>query len=198
MHMSARITIFLFVTLAAASLVYAQELPTLADKLVAEQLAESILFAPAREHYAPSRESCAFCAQLAEQQDAKHFILARRKNFFIMMNLYPYSRGHLLIIPYKHIPDTLHLSADQQAELMELVNLCMVVLQKVLNPDGMNIGISKGKAAGASIPDHLHMHIVPRWSVADNFFTVIGKTRVIWGDMQGLYKQLKEPFDKET
>jgi len=162
------------------------------------------LFAPWRSPYSSkfggeksegaSESECVFCSQLKEKKDEKNFILKRFDYSFVMLNKYPYNAGHLLVLPLKHAATLDQLAKDERAEIMELINLSTTILQKRLKNEGLNVGINLGKAAGAGIPSHLHVHILPRWVGDTNFMPAIGKTKVISFDLGKMYHQLKNEF----
>lgn len=124
---------------------------------------------------------CVFCQKLAEgpERDAENYILLRARNSFSILNLYPYNNGHLLVLPYDHVSDLEDLSPEVQAEMIHMVSYLTRLLRQAMKPDGFNIGINLGKAAGAGIDDHVHIHIVPRWQGDTNFMPVIAEMRVI-------------------
>ena len=157
-----------------------------------------ILYSPWRLKYILSNkdEKCILCLK-PSQKDDDHLILFRSENSFVMMNLYPYNNGHLMVVPNNHVPTLNKLSKEELNDLFETVQLCEKVLQRKYNPDGFNIGINLGKSAGAGIDEHLHVHIVPRWAGDVNFMTSIGGTRVIPENFETAFRQLKEQFDNE-
>jgi len=164
------------------------------------------LFAPWRSEYASDfgeekkegikKNKCLFCSQLKENKDEKNFILKRFKHSFVMLNKYPYNAGHLLILPIKHTATLSKLSKEELSELMELQSKSIDILFSTLKNDGLNAGLNLGKAAGAGIPSHLHIHLLPRWQGDTNFMPVIAQTKVISFDLSKFYKQLKKEFDK--
>jgi ATP adenylyltransferase len=163
------------------------------------------LFAPWRSKYAKSAESkketttskeCVFCQQLNENNDEEYFILKRFKYCFIALNKFPYNAGHLLILPLQHQSSLSTLSAQGRIEMMELVTQSTQIVQEVLECEGVNIGLNLGKAAGAGIPSHLHMHVLPRWLADTNFMPALSETKVISFDLSQIYKQLKPYFEK--
>ncbi|NQV17653.1 MAG: HIT domain-containing protein [Armatimonadetes bacterium] len=157
-----------------------------------------ILYSPWRLKYILSNkdDKCILCLKLSEKDD-EHLILFRSKYSFVMMNLYPYNNGHLMVVPNNHVSALNKLSKEELNDLFETVQLCEKVLQRKYNPDGFNIGLNLGKSAGAGIDEHLHVHIVPRWAGDVNFMTSIGGTRVIPENFETAFKQLKEQFDNE-
>ena len=130
--------------------------------------------------------------------DADHFIVYRSKLCFVILNLYPYNNGHIMVVPNRHIADFSGLEKDELHDLFETVQKSEKVLKKVYNPDGINIGINLGKAAGAGIDEHLHVHLVPRWSGDVNFMTTISGFRVIPEDFSRSYQKIKEGFDNDA
>ena len=139
------------------------------------------LWTPWRMQYiaADKSEGCIFCAALAQQNDRETLILYRGRYAFVMLNKYPYSNGHLLVVPYAHTADLSTLDADAHGELMALLARAIEWLKTASRPEGFNAGLNLGKAGGAGVAAHLHFHIVPRWSGDTNFMTVTGETRVV-------------------
>src|SRR5215470_9274605 len=119
-------------------------------------------------------------ARIAQSNDDEaNYVIARDRTCFALLNKYPYTGGHLMIVPYKQASDLNGLTEEEMADLMKLTRRCQQALVSVMHPDGFNIGINLGKAAGAGILEHLHIHVVPRWTGDTNFMTVIGETRVL-------------------
>ena len=158
------------------------------------------LWAPWRLEYIveAKTEGCVFCESHRQDEDEKNHILHRGQQAFVIMNAFPYSNGHLLIAPYSHIGDLADLTDDQSLEIMRLSQKCCEVLRRVCAPDGFNLGVNLGAAAGAGITDHVHMHIVPRWSGDTNFMPVFADVKVIPEALDATYKKLKAGFDKWT
>lgn len=129
---------------------------------------------------------------LPKQTDDKtNLIVSREKHSFILMNRYPYNAGHLLVLPYREVPDLEDLSEEERLCFINTTIKGKRLLKKALNPDGFNIGINLGTAAGAGIPKHLHQHIVPRWSGDTNFMPVLGSTRVLPQSLAAMWDHLK-------
>lgn len=152
------------------------------------------LWAPWRMAYIKTfkKNGCVFCQALNEPQDGEeNLIVTRGKNAFVILNRYPYTSGHIMILPYKHAPRLDDLDAETRAEMMELVNRGTQVLGQIYNPQGFNIGINMGEAAGAGIEEHIHIHIVPRWSGDTNYMTAVGDTRVVPEPLEETYRQVK-------
>ncbi|MBV8661270.1 MAG: HIT domain-containing protein [Candidatus Dependentiae bacterium] len=162
-----------------------------------------ILYAPWRDKYinhskkqsSSSDEACVFCEKNAEKDpDKQEFVLKKTKHAFIILNLYPYNGGHLLILPHKHVANLEDLSKAARAELMELVSASITIVKKVLNAEGINAGLNLGRASGAGIPGHLHFHVVPRWFGDTSFITTIGHTKNVSVDLERIYNDLKPAF----
>ena len=169
-----------------------------------EQPDSSVVYAPWRDSYVNpkkerpdslSKKSCPFCACIKQNNDKQELILQRYKYYFVALPIAPYTKGHLLIIPYKHIKQLSDLSNEECLALISLINESIDILNQTLQPDGINIGINLGKAAGASIPDHLHIHVVPRYNKSStSFFNLIGKAHFIGFDINSLYERLQPHF----
>ncbi len=152
------------------------------------------LWAPWRIGYILSdkkEQGCIFCNALKANSDEEKLILYRSKHSFIIMNLYPYNAGHIMVVPNRHINTPLELTEDEQLDLFRLVNLGIKTIQKVMKPDGFNLGMNLGKTAGAGIDDHIHIHIVPRWNGDTNFMPTVSDTKVISEALKETYKKLR-------
>jgi len=123
-------------------------------------------------------KGCIFCKRLTKDDDRKNLILFRGKTAFVILNKYPYNSGHLMVVPNRHKRDLEALTIRELTELMQLTQKCVQVLKKTFKPCGFNIGFNLGKAAGAGIDDHLHIHIVPRFTGDTNFLPVLGQTKL--------------------
>ena len=154
------------------------------------------LHAPWRIQYilapkpAPSDESL-FTRIAQSDDDLAHHVIVRDRTCYALLNSYPYNGGHLLVVPYKQAADLDALTDDELADLMKLTRRCQHALRQVMKPDGFNIGINLGKAAGAGIAEHLHLHIVPRWNGDTNFMPVIAQTTVVPQALTELAAQLR-------
>ncbi len=139
---------------------------------------------------------CIFCGK--EHDDGPHsdYVLARGQTCYAIMNLYPYNNGHLMIIPYRHVSDLTDLAEEELAEIMAFTRTAVLVLKQAFHPQGFNIGINMGSAAGAGVAGHLHQHVVPRWSGDTNFLTVVGETRTIPEWIDTTYERLKPTWDQ--
>lgn len=125
-----------------------------------------------------------------QNKDKENLILWRGTSVFVIMNLYPYNNGHLLIVPYREVSTYEALTTKEMNEMAQTLNLCIRSVKDVLKPDGINVGMNLGKAAGAGIPDHLHMHIVPRWNGDTNFMPTIAEIKVIPESLKDTYNKL--------
>jgi ATP adenylyltransferase len=152
------------------------------------------LWAPWRMEYitAEKPSGCFICEIIKENADAENLILLRGEFTLLLMNRYPYNSGHLLIAPYRHIGTYQKLTQEEHAEMASFTHLALQALQTLMKPDGFNIGINQGAAAGAGLEDHLHQHLIPRWNGDTNFMPVIGQTRVIPQLLSEQYSLLKE------
>ena len=156
------------------------------------------LWAPWRIDYIKSEKEkgCIFCDKPAEGDDRSMLILYRGENSFVIMNLYPYNNGHLMIAPYQHTDSTHELNSNSRSEIMELADQIMTIQKNIMNADGFNYGANIGYSGGAGIADHIHFHIVPRWTGDTNFMPVLGHTKVQMQGLQETYNDLRPHFDK--
>jgi len=138
-------------------------------------------------------EGCVFCKESVRDE---RYVLLEGKTAFVMLNAYPYTNGHLMIIPFRHLGSLEDLLPEERIEIFALMDISVRVLKEAMNPDGFNIGINLGRAAGAGIDDHIHVHVVPRWSGDTNFMSVVGDIRVIPDDILKCCEQLKCDFKK--
>jgi ATP adenylyltransferase len=156
------------------------------------------LWAPWRSAYVTSSgansNDCIFCC--ASEPDSASLILVRGSVSFVILNLYPYNNGHLMVVPNRHAPNLATLTAEEQVELMRLTRHAEIALTEAYAPHGINVGINLGRAAGAGVLDHLHVHLVPRWNGDTNFMTAIGETRVLPEDLAATVKKLKPIFER--
>ena len=155
------------------------------------------LWAPWRIEYIknPKTSGCFFCSYPKENDDKKRLILFRGKNAFVLMNYYPYSNGHLMVAPYVHECELSSLNDETKLEIFNLIQKSMEVLRVTLNPHGFNVGLNHGEVAGAGVKDHIHFHIVPRWSGDTNFMPVLGHTKVISEGLQETWEKLYIHFN---
>jgi len=138
--------------------------------------------------------SCIFCELQRSADDHKALIVHRAEYNFIILNAYPYTSGHSMVVPYQHLDQLNKLPPAAAAEMMQLVQRMETVLCEVYQPDGVNLGMNVGKAAGAGVAGHIHMHVLPRWLADSNFMTVIGEARVLPELLEATYQRLKAKF----
>jgi len=156
---------------------------------------EKPLWAPWRIEYIlqDKPDFCVLCEKKG-RSDKDRLILTQGKYSFVIMNLYPYNNGHLMICPYEHTNDWLSLDSITKQEMQNFLDQSMKVLKKLMKPDGFNIGMNIGKTAGAGIDEHLHWHIVPRWNGDTNFMPVLNHTKVHVDALEETWKKLKSEF----
>jgi ATP adenylyltransferase len=142
-----------------------------------------------------SPDGCLYCAK-PHEQDAKAHIIYRGQLCYVTLNRFPYNNGHLMLVPYAHVATLEVLDTESLAELMALVQLSLRVLREAYDPEGFNVGANIGKAAGAGIADHVHLHVVPRWGGDANYMTTVGKTRVIPEWIDQTYERLQPLFER--
>lgn len=154
------------------------------------------LWAPWRARYIASEPTpdCVFCAKPSERRDAANYLLHRGRRAYVMLNLYPYASGHLLVIPYRHEPRLERLQPAESAELMRLAQRAVTALAAELKPEGFNLGLNLGKAGGAAVAGHLHLHVVPRWSADTNFMPVLAETKVLPEHLDAVFARLRPYF----
>ena len=136
--------------------------------------------------------TCVFCVTEDRTRDAERLIVFRGVHNFIILNLFPYTSGHVMVAPYAHLDTIAHADREQLSEMMQLSQRATAALQKLYRPDGFNLGMNLGTAAGAGIREHFHLHIVPRWVGDANFMTATGETRVLPEDLSVTYRRLSE------
>lgn len=156
-----------------------------------------VLWAPWRMEYILSQKEkgCIFCDYPKRNKDRELLILYRSERVFVIMNKYPYTNGHLMVVPYHHASTLEGLPEEVLAELMKVTERAVACLRKAFHPEGFNIGINIGEAAGAGIEEHLHLHIVPRWAGDVNFMTVTGEVRVMPEHLLATYDTLRPVFN---
>jgi ATP adenylyltransferase len=153
------------------------------------------LWSPWRMQYIQTpkdTQGCIFCKALSESDDLTNLVIVRGQRAFVMLNRYPYTSGHVMVVPVDHQPSLEKLDPPSRAEIMELAARFIQVLEVVYHPQGVNVGINIGEAAGAGIIDHVHMHVVPRWLGDTNFMSTLGNTRVLPETLEDTYQRLKD------
>lgn len=154
------------------------------------------LWAPWRIGYiiGEKPQGCIFCVKPAEHRDAENYIVFRGQYCFVMLNLYPYNNGHLMVVPFAHIASLEDLDAETAREAMSLTQQAIRVLRRAMRPTAFNVGVNIGEAAGAGVADHVHIHVVPRWTGDTNFMPVLSDTRVIAQSLESSYTMLQREF----
>ena len=154
------------------------------------------LWTPWRYNYiaGPKVDRCIFCDAVEAQDDRKTLIVFRGKKTFVILNRYPYTSGHVMVMPYAHVPRLAGLDAETTHELMDLAVLTERVLERVYSPQGLNLGMNLGHAAGAGVAGHLHLHAMPRWIGDTSFITTVAETRVLPEDLETTWRRLREAF----
>jgi ATP adenylyltransferase len=152
----------------------------------------SILWTPWRLEFIVGVKppGCIFCDKPREERDRENYILARGTEAFVLLNAYPYSTGHLMVVPYAHVSTVEELPTSTLTEMMELTRGSIAAIRRAMAPDGFNVGMNLGQAAGAGIADHIHLHVVPRWSGDTNFMPVLAETRLIPDVLASTYDKL--------
>lgn len=152
------------------------------------------LWSPWRSQYVsagePRAEGCIFCRFPQEDNDKENLLIYRGEHTFAVLNRFPYNSGHLMIVPYQHASDFHQLPAHTRGDMMHVLELCLTALGAAFKPDGYNTGMNLGAAAGAGIADHLHMHVVPRWTGDTNFMPVLSDVKVMPEMLEDSYHKL--------
>jgi ATP adenylyltransferase len=133
---------------------------------------------------------CVFCVKPREAQDVQNYILGRSQNCYLILNIFPYNNGHLMVVPYAHVATLDELDAEVLTDLMVMAQRTMRVMRELMHPDGFNVGLNIGRSAGAGIDEHLHLHVVPRWNGDTNFMPVLGDTKIIPQSLRACYELL--------
>ena len=157
------------------------------------------LWTPWRYAYvtnADKETGCIFC-EAPKQSDEKARIVHRGAHCYIILNIYPYTSGHVMIVPYAHLDELQKLPADAAQEMMALSQRMESVLRSLYRPDGINLGMNLGKAAGAGVSGHIHMHVLPRWIADASFVTVIGETRVMPEALEDTWTRLRQALRQD-
>jgi ATP adenylyltransferase len=156
------------------------------------------IFAPWRGDFirSPKERGCVFCRIFKEHRDRANLILYRSEHCFVVFNRFPYTSGHLMVVPNRHVAHLEKLDPEVAVDLMKMTQLCLKNLKKEFSPRGFNLGMNLGQSAGAGIAGHLHLHIVPRWVGDSNFMASTGDIRVISISLEETYKTLHKYFQK--
>jgi ATP adenylyltransferase len=155
------------------------------------------IFSPWRYRYVSANEGqsgCVFC-RVQTGNDRENFVVHRAQLNFVILNLFPYTTGHLMIVPYEHTSTLTSISEAVSCEMMELAKTAHSALHTEYRPDGFNIGMNLGKSAGAGVADHIHLHVVPRWVGDANFVSIVGETRVLPEDLTTTFEKLQKHFE---
>ncbi|MEO0145071.1 MAG: HIT domain-containing protein [candidate division WOR-3 bacterium] len=158
-----------------------------------------ILWAPWRFKYIENvnnKDECIFCTKPKEEPSVNNLVLYKSKHSFIILNLFPYNTGHLMVAPYKHTSKVYDLTQEEWIDIINLLNLSVRIVEDVYKPQAFNIGLNIGRVAGAGIEEHLHIHIVPRWAGDTNFMPVISNTKVIPESLEDTYNKLKKRLEE--
>ncbi len=157
------------------------------------------LWTPWRYAYVSTAEKardCVFCDAVKLGDDEKARIVYRGQHCFIILNTFPYTSGHVMIVPYAHVDELRKLAPEAASEMMALSQRMEAVLRELYHPDGINLGMNIGKAAGAGIAGHIHMHVLPRWVADANFMSVVGETRVLPETLEETWKRIRKELEK--
>ncbi|GAC1366552.1 MAG: HIT domain-containing protein [Actinomycetota bacterium] len=157
------------------------------------------LFRPWRMSYVSGPKTaptggCFLCEAGAAQDDAASLVVARRSHAFVVLNRYPYNSGHVMVVPLRHVADLVELTAEERLAIMDLLVLTLEALKTEMTPDGCNVGVNLGSAAGAGVPGHLHVHAVPRWTGDTNFMPVLGHAMVLPESLEATHGRLQAHF----
>jgi len=159
------------------------------------------LYAPWRMAYVDqpdktvAKDGCVFCAKAADpDHDISNLVVHRGNHVFVILNLFPYNNGHLMVVPYEHYGALQELSEEAMLEMMRMTRLAQAALERAFHPEGYNLGMNLGRAAGAGIADHIHLHIVPRWNGDTNFMPVLGDTKVLPDALESSCVKIREAW----
>jgi ATP adenylyltransferase len=159
------------------------------------------LWTPWRYAYITTAEKvsgCIFCDLPKLGDDAQARIVLRARHCYVVLNTYPYTPGHVMIVPFAHLDELQKLPPEAAHEMMDLAQLMEKILRQLYTPDGINLGMNIGKAAGAGVAGHIHMHALPRWVADSNFVTVVGETRILPESLESTYQRIKGAIDQST
>jgi ATP adenylyltransferase len=156
------------------------------------------LWTPWRYAYVTGAEKtseCVFC-EAPKESDERAYIVQRGVHCYIILNAYPYTNGHVMVVPYAHLDELQKLPTDAAHEMMALTQKMETVLRSLYQPDGINLGMNIGRAAGAGVAGHIHMHVLPRWVADANFLSVVGETRVLPEALEVTWQRIREALSK--
>ena len=159
------------------------------------------IYTPWRSAYVTAADAatgCFLCEKPREDDDERNLIVARRGRVYAVLNLYPYNTGHVLVAPYAHYGDLVAVDTETAAEIMSLTQEWVAALGREYRPDGFNAGMNLGRPAGAGVPDHVHMHVVPRWSGDTNFMAVLGETKVLPESLEQTFVRVRRALGSDS
>ena len=162
-------------------------------------MANQRIWAPWRLRYvknANKSDDCIFCAKPLEGDDRATLVVHRGERCFVILNLFPYTNGHLMVAPFEHVGRYQDLPAETTAEMTSLAQRAMSRIEEVYEPEGFNVGLNQGRVAGAGVEGHIHLHVVPRWAGDNNYMPVIADTRVMPQSLEESYDAIKEGFER--
>jgi ATP adenylyltransferase len=139
-------------------------------------------------------EGCIFCNAQEKEDSAENLIALRGERAYVILNRFPYTSGHLMVVPFEHKANFEELDSPTRAEMMELTSQCMSVLRRIYAPEAFNMGANIGEPAGAGVKEHVHIHIVPRWTGDTNFMSTVGETRVLPESLESTYQRVRNGF----
>ena len=157
------------------------------------------LWTPWRYHYVttPGQPGdCVFCAAARSAEDKLHLIIYRATYNYVILNRFPYTAGHIMVVPYAHVNRSVALEDEALVELIRLTRECERHLEELYSPDGLNVGMNLGKSAGAGVAEHLHMHVLPRWAGDTSFVTTVSETRILPENLEVTWQRLTRAFGK--
>jgi ATP adenylyltransferase len=162
-------------------------------------MADKAIWAPWRSEFVLGKKEkgCVFCSIHKSRRDKQNGIILRGESNYVVLNKYPYNVGHTLVVPYRHLSSLERLTDEEALEMMQLSRRLVDAMKRSMKPNAFNLGMNLGQAAGAGIPRHLHMHVVPRWTGDNNFLPVIGKTRIHSVPMVLVRKTLLDALSSE-
>ncbi len=153
------------------------------------------IWSPWRMDYIMNHDAaaeCVFCKAVQQEDGPENLVVFRGQLAYVILNRYPYTSGHVMVVPYEHVASLESLTAETRSEIMELATRCIQVLRRAYQPQGFNLGVNMGEAAGAGIVDHVHLHVVPRWGGDTNFMSSVGGTRVLPESIDGGYYRIRK------